>query len=312
MIENVVSVDLPVGETMKIVRNRLQPMNLTGKEKRIGIVSGIYGDELEGQYVCYELIRRINARHDQLKGIVDLYPAINPLGIESISRKVPTFDVDMNRVFPGNESGDMAEHVAACLVDDLVGADICIDLHASDMFIREIPQVRLVNKENHQLLEYAKLLNVEFVWIHKSQTVLESTLVHTLNSLGVPALAIEMGVGSRITKEYGNQIVDGIFHLLSELGIWEGEVKETKRPIISTDGKVELVHANASGVFIPEVSHWNSIMAGDTIGNIIDPIQGKVLEHLVAPISGMVFSLREYPVVYEGSLIIRILGGVNS
>ena len=192
MTSTVVSVGLPVTEVLEIKKKHLEPIKLTGKEKRICIVTGIYGDELEGQYVCYELIRRIQARMDLLEGIVDVYPAVNPLGIESIQRKIPTFDLDLNRNFPGNEDGDLVEHTAARLVQDIIGADMCIDLHSSNVFIREIPQVRMVNGTDPELIEYAKMLNVDFVWIHKSNTVLEATLVHTLNTLGVPAMAIEM------------------------------------------------------------------------------------------------------------------------
>lgn len=311
MTSNIVSVGLPVSEVLEIKKKHLQPSKLTGKEKRICIVTGIYGDELEGQYVCYELVRRIQARMDLLEGIVDIYPAINPLGIESIQRKVPTFDIDLNRSFPGNQEGDLVEHTASKLVQDIIGADLCIDLHSSDVFIREIPQVRMVDGSDPALLEYAKMLNVDFVWIHKSNTVLEATLVHTLNTLGVPSVAIEMGVGTRITKEFGEQIVEGIFHLLSKLGIWKGKVTSVKAPIISTDGEVQLIHAESAGIFIPKVEHWIGIQKGDVVGEIIDPCEGNVLEQITAPIDGTVFSLREYPVVYEGSLLARVLGGAR-
>ena len=56
--------------------------------KRICVITGTHGDELEGQYVCYELARRINAHPELLHGIVDIYPALNPLGIDSITRSV--------------------------------------------------------------------------------------------------------------------------------------------------------------------------------------------------------------------------------
>lgn len=46
--------------------------------KRISIVTGIHGDELEGQYVCFELQQRINKEKEKLTGIIDIYPAINP------------------------------------------------------------------------------------------------------------------------------------------------------------------------------------------------------------------------------------------
>ena len=51
MIETVVSVKLPVRETLRIKKNSLHPDVMTGREKRICLVSGLYGDELGGQYM---------------------------------------------------------------------------------------------------------------------------------------------------------------------------------------------------------------------------------------------------------------------
>ena len=48
-------------------------------------------------------------------------------------------------------------------------------------------------------------------------------------------------------------------------------------------------------------------MPGDQIGDIVNPLTGKVSERVYSPCAGMVFTLREYPVVDEGSLIARIL-----
>ncbi|WP_167958339.1 M14 family metallopeptidase [Anaerosporobacter faecicola] len=312
MIKDIISVGLPVVESMDIKKNRLLPLTLNGKEKRICIVTGIHGDELEGQFVCYEMIRRINANLQYLNGIVDIYPYVNPLGLESITRRVPTFDLDMNRNFPGNEEGDMAECVAATIIEDILGSDLCIDLHASNIFIREIPQVRISADHVDTLLQYSKLLNVDFVWVNDSVTILKSSLVHSLNSLGVPSLAVEMGVGMRLTKEYGLQLVDGLFNLMKELGIWSGPVAEIREPIVSTDGQVQMIHAEASGIFVPAISHWKGICKGDCVGDIIDSLNGTIKEHILAPCSGTVFTLREYPVVYNGSLIARILGGTST
>lgn len=308
MLETVVSMGLPVGEVLNIEKKTLRPDKTTGKEKRLCIVTGIHGDELEGQYVCYELVRRINQNKEKLKGIIDLYPAANPLGMEAITRGVPAFDIDMNRTFPGHRDGDLVERAAASLVEDIKGADLCMDIHASNIFLREIPQVRLGEMNFDFLLEYAKVLNVEFIWADGSQTVAEATLAHSLNTLGVPALAVEMGVGMRITRAYGDQLVEGIFCLMKKMGIWNGETVVPQTPMVSTDGQVERIHAEASGIFLPCIEHWKGIREGDLVGEIINPLDGRVIQQILAPVSGMVFTLREYPVVYKGSLIARILG----
>lgn len=312
MVKDVVSVELPVDEHLRIRKNRLEPERLSGKEKRISIVTGTHGDELEGQLVCYELNRILKAHREHLKGIVDIYPALNPLGIDSISRGIPMFDLDMNRIFPGSDKGAMSEYVAYHIVEDLKGSDVCIDIHASNIFLMEIPQVRINENTAEVLVPYARKLNVDLIWVHAAATVLESTLAHSLNSVGVPTLVVEMGVGMRLTRKYCDQLVTGILNLMRELGIWDGEIYgEIHEPILSVDDKVGFLNAEASGVFVPVVAHGARVREGDHIGDIISPLTGDVVKKVTACIDGMVFTIREYPVVYEGSLLARILGGAG-
>lgn len=158
------------------------------------------------------------------------------------------------------------------------------------------------------LVPYAEKLNIDFIWVHGAATVLQSTLAHSLNSVGVPTLVVEMGVGMRITREYGDQLIDGILNLMHCLGIWKGDVKEVRKPIISTEpDEISFVNAPASGVFLPLVSHWDTVEKGQKIGQIVNPLDGTVFSEPLAEEDGIVFTIREYPVVSEGSLIARIL-----
>ena len=308
MIQTIASVGLPIDEPLMIRKNRLMPDNrLNGKEKRISVVTGTHGDELEGQYVCYELQRRIRESYSCLTGIVDIYPALNPLGIDSLTRGIPGFDLDMNRLFPGAQNGSMPEYIASQIIADLSGSDAVIDIHASNIFLEEIPQVRINELSKGTLIPLAKKLNVDYIWVHSAATVLESTLAYSLNMIGTPTLVVEMGVGMRITKKFGDQLVDGIFALMKELGIWSGEVGEPKEPIISDDGEVMFINAGSSGVFLPAVEHWKNVRVGDHIGDILNPLTGEINETITAQADGIVFTLREYPIVSEGSLIARIL-----
>lgn len=305
MIKTVTSAEMPVNEKFIVQKQRIK----NGKsKKRICIVSGTHGDELEGQYVCWELIRRINENLACLEGIVDVYPALNPLGINSMTRGVPQFDLDMNRIFPGNENGTFVEYTVAKIIDDISGADMVIDIHASNIFLREVPQVRINEISADVLVPYAKNVNTDFIWVHSNATVLEGTLAYSLNTTGTPCLVVEMGVGMRITEEYGQQLTDGILNLMKEMGLWNGEAPKVREPIIAKDEKVSFLNANESGVFLPSAKHWSELHQGDTVGKIINPLTGTVLEELKSPVDGLLFTVREYPVVYEGSLIARILG----
>lgn len=308
MIKTIASVGLPVDEVLSIKKRRIQPKAKTKGMKRISIVTGIHGDELEGQYVCYELSRRIHEHFDHLSGIVDIYPAMNPLGIDSITRGIPAFDLDMNRLFPGNIDGNMTEYLAAEIMKDVSGSDLVIDIHASNIYLTEIPQIRINELHEEFLVPMAKKANVDFIWIHGASTVLESTFAYSLNSTGTPCLVVEMGVGMRITKEYGDQLVDGIFHLMKSLGIWKGRTKSPRTPIVSKNpDDVSYLNASVGGLFLPKVRHWEELKKGDLIGEIVDPLSGNVLASVISPVEGILFTIREYPIVDEGSLVGRLL-----
>ena len=308
MIEEVVSVDLPVHERLVVKKNRLEPVNPDGTEKRISIVTGIHGDELDGQYVCYELIRRLRENIDMLNGTVDVYPALNPLGVDSVTRGIPTFDLDMNRIFPGEMQGHQIENTAYRIIQDLKGADMVLDIHASNIFLREMPQARINVKMSGKLIPPAQLLNIDFIWIHDAATVLESTLAHTLNSLRTPTIVVEMGIGMRITREYGDRLVDGIFNLMHKMKMLKKHkpAAEVTNPIVSTSGEVCFLNADRSGVILPQVKHSDWVGKGELLCQIVDPLEGKVLQDVLSPVDGLLFTLRTYPVVYEGSLIARI------
>lgn len=156
------------------------------------------------------------------------------------------------------------------------------------------------------------MLNCDFVWIHSAATVLESTLAYSLNAVGTKTLVVEMGVGMRITKEYCRQLTSGIFNLLKNLGMWSGNVEAVRKPIVSGEGTVDFINSGADGIFAPCVEHWVDIEKGEHIGDVIDPVTGKIAERVTAPCRGKIFTLREYPIVYGGSLIARILGGEDN
>ena len=95
---------------------------------------------------------------------------------------------------------------------------------------------------------------------------------------------------------------------MKDLGMWQGEVITPKDPLIFTDWRSPLSECG----YMQE-SYFNGrtfgqmLKTGDKIGEILDPLESVVKEELYSECDGILFTLREYPVVSEGSLIGRIL-----
>ena len=305
MIKTIISSELPVGEMFLISKNIIRGGN---GGKRLCIVTGTHGDELEGQMVYYEMARLLQEQAERLDGTVEIYPALNPLGIDTMQRGIPNFDLDMNRIFPGDKNGTMAEQTAYTIVEDLKGADLVIDIHSSNLYLRETPQVRINVKDEEMLVPMARRLGVDFIWVHDAATVLEATLAHSLNSTGTPCLVVELGVGERINHKMCRNLVDGILNLMHSMGMWAGDnaTGDCGESIVCKGDRVAFLNAEASGVFLTEQKCGVWVRKGDEVGIIVEPLTGKCLSHVLSPCNGYMFTIRAYPIVYEGSLMARI------
>ena len=305
MIKTIVSSEMPIDEQFRIRKNVYRGGDGKG---RFCIVTGTHGDELEGQMVCYQVGRIVNQHPELLNGTLEIYPALNPLGIDSIQRGIPNFDLDMNRIFPGDAQGTLAEQTAYAIVEDIRGADMVIDIHSSNLYLRETPQVRINVLHEEKLLPFAKQLNVDFVWVHDAATVLEATLAYSLNSEETPCLVVEMGVGQRINHKMCSRLTTGIFRLMQTMGLWLGKIDAEKitQPIICKGDNVAFLNAEKSGVFLTDLKCGVHVRKDQVVGEIVDPLQGQVVSRVVSPVDGYMFTIRAYPIVDEGSLMARI------
>ncbi len=309
-LETLLTLELPYRERLTLQRRVFQG----APGPRVAVVSGIHGDELEGLYVTHRLAQWLEQlgreNPDALLGRVELYPAMNPLGLDTLERFVPTHGVDLNRNFPGHDSGLLPQRLADAAVQALVGADLVVDIHASNIYLREIPQVRINEAFALTLVPLAQAMNLDVIWLHGALTVLEATLAHSLNSRQTPCLVVEMGVGMRVTPAYSEQLVTGILRTWQELGVLAAGLElppATHSPLVADDSNVRYLNADTSGLFIPEIEHWTAVEREQLLGRIVSPYQGETLSEVRSPARGILFTLREYPLVYEGSLMARIV-----
>ena len=306
MIETVMTAQMPVGLPIKIKKNRLEPDTIQENMPRLSIVAGVHGDELQGQYICYELIRRIKEERENLKGIVDVYPCVAPMALEIRKRNAPGA-LDMNAMFPGSHHGHTIEYMAAEVIEDLKGSDFCIDIHSSDIFIRELPQIRVPENAGKKVTELAQKSGIPVLWMNSnSSSVWEGSLAYSLRRKGIPNLVIESGIALKIDYEYCKKVIDGIFQMMKELEVFEGEVSTKKKTVTVKKNDVEVIHCNTSGIFIPKIQIGSFVRENQVLGCIVRPILGAELEEVKSSCDGMIFSLREYPAVCEGELLARI------
>lgn len=230
MIETVMTAQMPVGLPIKIKKNRLEPDYIREDMPRLSIVAGVHGDELQGQYICYELIRRIKEEREHLRGIVDVYPCVTPMALEIRKRNAPGA-LDMNAMFPGSRHGHTIEYMAAEVVADLMGSDFCIDI-IRVIFLSGRSADSSAGKCRKKVTELAQKSGIPVLWMNStSSSVWEGSLAYSLRRKGIPNVVIESGIALKIDYDYCKKVLDGVFRMMKELDIFDGEVSPTKKTV---------------------------------------------------------------------------------
>jgi predicted deacylase len=282
-------------------------------EPLVTIIAGLHGDELDGPYLCHRLIGYFaSLPPERFGGSVRLIPAANPLGLDVSSRFWPVSRNDINRAFPGDPEGGPTQRMADAIFRAARRGRYCIDIHSSNIFLQEIPQVRLSEEHFHVSAPMAPHFGLDVTWVNPSPTVIEATLAWNLSTIGIPTYVIETGIGLRIMRDDCRRVFRGIISFLHNarvlVGARDSELRVSPEPPrLARMDNVEFLNADVAGLFIPSIEIGGDVLKGSVIGSIIDPLSGETKSEVRAPASGYLFTLRAHPVVYEGSLLSRII-----
>ena len=311
MNEVLLSYKTPLGHSVQIEKKSYRPVS--GKTKgRLAFISGLHGDELEGVALCGRLISYLSTLQEEnpeaILGQIEIYPVVNPQSLGSSQRLWPMGSLDMNRQFSGNDKS-LLSGISKTILDDIVkNSEVAVDIHAGNLFLKELPQVRIIEKFDKKLIPLASECNVDLIWVHPIADFFKLTLGFNLNKAKVRTIVIEAGIGARLDKAIGDPLFYGMVNLMRSLGILNCEtpIFKRKEPLLVNPDEVFMATAKKSGFFLPEINLGQWVEKGSLIGKIISPLNGNVLEEIIASSSGLIFTLRENPMTYEGSVVVRL------
>ena len=307
-VTTIASVAMPVGERWGVRRCHYAPQ---GESRgRVCLATGMHGDETMGQLIVYGVVSRILREPENLRGTVDVYPMLNPLGLDVGDRMVPaTAQLDMNRVFPGSTSGTALECLCHRVFSDMLDADLVLDIHASTHFKSELFEARLCARDAERLMDCARGLRPELIWVMPDRNAFDASLVGALSVQGTNAMILMADERRRRPQEIADRVVEGILCKLHEMGIWTGEVSAPDAgevPAIRHPQEVLRVSCDMPGVYVPQDCIGTWVKEGQLLGEVIDALAGDCRQKVYAPADGLVFSQRSYSPVYPGTLIARL------
>jgi predicted deacylase len=261
--------------------------------------AAIHGDEING----VEVIRRILSLNSikRLKGTLLAIPVVNVFGFDGHSRYLPDRR-DLNRSFPGTESGSLAGRLASIFMNEIIcRADIGIDLHTAAIHRDNLPQIR-ADLKNEQLNQLARAFAAPVV-LHSAPP--SGALRNAAEKEGVPVMVYEAGEALRFDEVSIRVAVRGILNVMRELGMLstKSRARKIKPPVILRSSK--WVRASVSGILRAQVKLGDMVSKGDVLGFISDPA-GKADAVVEASSSGIIIGRTNIPLIYEGEALFHI------
>ena len=262
--------------------------------------AAMHGDEINS----VEIVRRVLKLPalGELAGTLLAVPVVNVLAFLHQSRYLPDRR-DLNRSFPGSDSGSLAARLAHLFLKEVVGkADFGIDLHTGAIHRPNLPQIRadLSNADNKRL---AKAFGAPLFLDSKPA---EGTLRAYTTAHNIPAILYEACEALRFDETAIRIGVQGVANVMMELEMLpkNGDVPvSTAAPIYAkSEG---WARAPVSGILRSQVALGDAVKKGQTLGVIGDPFDEREVP-VIAPFGGIIIGRVMLPLVYEGEAAFHI------
>jgi predicted deacylase len=264
------------------------------------VCGAIHGDEING----VEIVRRVltNTVLRNLRGTLVAVPIVNIFGFVQRTRYLPDRR-DLNRCFPGSESGSLGGRIAYLLRTQIMKhVTHIIDLHTGAIHRFNLPQIRAELKTP----ETARMAEAFAAPVIIDAGLREGSLRAYADSQNIPVITYEGGEALRFDEVVIASGVKGVLRVMRELEMTPAK-KSVKPPRKRSEvaASSQWVRADIDGIMRPVAKLGQKIRKGQKLAMVADPF-GASETAIISPCSGIVICVNNLPLVNEGEAIYHI------
>ena len=265
---------------------------------KLWLSAAIHGDELNGVEIIRQVLEQV--KPENLRGTLFAVPIVNVFGFIEQSRYLPDRR-DLNRSFPGSETGSLASRLANLFMREIVNQSTHgIDLHTAAIHRFNLPQIR-ANLSDCETHDCARAFGTSVI-IHAN--IRDGSLRQAATKKGIPVLLYEAGEALRFDARAIAMGVRGVFRVMNHLGMTDFSTNELPTPPREIQ-KSKWVRASRGGIFHLAVGLGETVVKKQTLGFITDAF-GQSKYWIRATVDGIVISYTLNPLVNQGDAIVHL------
>jgi predicted deacylase len=262
-----------------------------------------HGDELNGIEIVREVAHEWD--HEELAGTLVCLPVLNVPAFIAQERYLPIYDRDLNRSFPGNDSGTSAKRIADRLFRNFIDpCDIGLDFHTSTRGRTNMLHVRAdTDDESVSRVAHAFASNVII-----SSEGPSGSLRREASEAGTPTITVELGEAHRFQRALIDKALEGVLSVMAEYGMQETNTVKWPgwRTVINGSEEKTWLRADAGGLVEMHHDRGSLVEEGDTVCTITNPFKTDTTV-VEAPFTGLLVGVLENPLVYPGNPLCHLV-----
>lgn len=263
------------------------------------VCATIHGDEING----VEIIRRLLSHKiiDRCRGTLIVIPVINVYGFVSKSRYLPDRR-DLNRAFPGSETGSMASRLANVLMTQIIPhCTHIVDLHSGAVNRENLPQIRAKLEGEPETEALARAFGVPVIL---DANLLEGSFREAAYNIGIPVLLYEAGEALRFDEVAIRAGVKGVLNVMTALGM-RNKPRSHRQSDTMIANTSQWLRAPQSGIMRALIAIGSRVESGDILAYITDPL-GESNCEVSSPVDGIIIGKTNLPLVFAGEALFNI------
>lgn len=279
-------------------------------KKALAVVGALRGDELEQQFTCASLIKRLKEL-EQNGALIPGYeiiviPSVNPSSMNIGKRFWSMDNTDINRMFPGYDKGETTQRIAAALFESVKDYECGIQLASYYIPGEFVPHVRMLNT-GFQPEQEAKYFGLPYVYV-KDVTPYDTTLLnYNWQIWETKAFSMYTGHTDKLRAANIDTGLTAILRFMTKMGILSTSVRPGYQSTTITDANFVTMATKCSGLLRKHKNAQDSVTKGDLMAEVLDPYDASVLEQIISPVNGVVFFSQERSLVIEGARAFQII-----
>lgn len=296
--------------TIELAGMHIPVIELTGAGNGplLTVLAGVHGCEYASMAAVRRWTRGLQTR--EFHGGIRAVPVLNlPAFSARMPFVVPEDGKNLNRCFPGDPAGTLAQRLAHDTFAQLIsGSDALVDAHCGDL-VEALQPFALYDAgpaeaTARQLAEAYGLPYVIRQEPGPDRAVAGSTSAAAA-AAGIPAIIAEAG-GCGLVEEGAVQLhVRGLDAVLTALGMTDGPGSPAGRAPAHLS-RFAWLRCTTAGWWEPAVAPGDAVSAGQVIGTVSSLDGAEELERIAAPVSGFVMFLTSSPAVATDGLLIGL------